>query len=242
MSRLQETRSVHTRGLDDFSIYKYVIPSEALVYAIMTGNVTEVRHLARLGADISSTDSWIVYEACLHGREMMQAMMLNEALNVNPALPGQMGDTVFHFLLRTPSPRFADSKAEVIKSILVSGIQPWERDRLGNTALHILATSELQGDQDGYGIMKLLLDHKPQIPVHITSRFRAIIDAPNEHGNSPLLLAALHNNLRCLQLLLDNGACPNVKGQFNKTPLFFARSRGYVEIAELLTRYRATMD
>lgn len=219
------------------SLYKSIIPSEALIYAILTGKEAEVRHLARLGATIQVPDAWILYDACLRGPSMIDALSLNPRLHLNPAVPGQMGDTIFHFLLRTPAVRFANDKLEEISLLLHKGVNVWERDRYGNTILHILSSAP----KEAYGcdILKLLFTIGPQVSHQFILRLESEIDSPNEHGNTALLEAALCNNTRCAELLLERGCNPNYRGQFGKTALFFAVSRNYLELSEILTGYGA---
>ena len=222
------------------SLYKSIIPSEALIYAILTGKEAEVRHLARLGANIQVPDAWILYDACLRGTGMISALSLNPRLYLNPAIPGQMGDTVFHFLLRTPAARFCTDKLEVISLLLHKGVNIWERDRYGNTTLNILSTSSSQACS--YDIMKIVFAIGPYVSQNFLVRLRSEIDATNEHGNTPLLEAVLCNNTGCAELLLEQGCNANFKGQFGKTALFFARSRNSLEMLSLLRSYKAVAE
>ena len=49
-----------------------------------------------------------------------------------------------------------------------------------------------------------------------------MINEPDAQGCTPLHYASRHGHIRCLQRLMDLGACPNVKDANNESPLHFA--------------------
>ena len=217
---------------------KSIITPQSLVYAIMTGDVLAVRLLVRLGATIQAHDAWVVYEACLLGCDMLRALSSNPGINLNLAIPGQLGDTILHFVLRSPPFRFVDDKLDVVAMLLLRGADARQRDRLGNNALHIIASALQQSDEDGYRMMQLFFGGSLHaLPVHIRSQSIAKIDAVNGDGNTALHLAVLKNNVKCVQLLLSQGANPRIKGQFGKPPLFFALSRNFQQVSDMLERH-----
>lgn len=172
------------------------ITPQSLVYAIMTGDVLAVRLLARLGANIQPDDAWAVYEACLLGCDMLRALSSNPGIDLNPAIPGQLGDTILHFVLRSPPSRFVDDKTDIVAMLLLRGADAWRCDRLGNNALHIVANSLQHSDEDGHRMMQLFYGvSKHVLPVHIRSRCIAEINAVNEDGNTALHLATLKKQL-----------------------------------------------
>ncbi|KAK1656546.1 hypothetical protein BDP55DRAFT_741067 [Colletotrichum godetiae] len=69
---------------------------------------------------------------------MIQALLLNPDIDSNLELPGNNGRTLHH-LLRTPAAQFQGSKVNVIQLLLLTGVDPFQRDNLGDTALHLLA-------------------------------------------------------------------------------------------------------
>ena len=52
--------------------------------------------------------------------------------------------------------------------------------------------------------------------------FARMINEPDAQGCTPLHYASRHGHIRCLQRLMDLGACPNVKDANNESPLHFA--------------------
>jgi hypothetical protein len=209
----------------------------------MTGDVAAVRLLVRLGVTICIDDSWVVYEACLHGCDMLRALSLNPGIDLNPAIPGQMGDTVLHFVLRSPPFRFGDNKDDVVAMLLLQGANAWARDRIGNNALHIITNSPQLNDDDGYKLLQLFYGETTHVlPVHVRSRFAAEIDAVNKDGNTALMLAVLHNHVKCVQILLSHGANPRINGEFGKPPLFFALSRNFSSVVHMLQYHGASLQ
>ena len=61
-------------------------------------------------------------------------------------------------------------------------------------------------------------------------------------GDRPLHEVARRGNARCIQLLLESGADPNLKGEDSFTPLEVAVSRGYLDVARLLLEAGARID
>ena len=64
-------------------------------------------------------------------------------------------------------------------------------------------------------------------------------DARNLHDETPLMLAALHNQLGLTELLLARGADVNKPGW---TPLHYAATKGHIQIMRLLLEHHAYID
>merc|ERR1712080_813011 len=73
---------------------------ESLIYAVMSRDVRQVQKLLNFGIVINPSDAWIIYDACLQGPDMIQALASDPNIDLNPTVPQQNGDRVFHFLLR----------------------------------------------------------------------------------------------------------------------------------------------
>lgn len=69
----------------------------------------------------------------------------------------------------------------------------------------------------------------------------ADVNLPNEKGRTALMFAAIYGSVPITDLLLRNGANPNVVPSDNegKTALMAAASKGYKEVVELLLKYNA---
>lgn len=66
----------------------------------------------------------------------------------------------------------------------------------------------------------------------------ALINAGIEK-RSPLHFAVEKNALKCVELLLDNGANPNTPQVYTETPLHVAAALGHIESMEMLLKYGA---
>lgn len=204
--------------------------SDALLYAIMSKNLAQVESLVNCGVKVLPADSWIIYEACLEGPPMIDAISSNAEIDLNPLIPGQHGDRVLHHLLRTPSSRFKFDKFHTMKCLFQKGVCPTMPDRKGNTALHILAQDPL-----GFELLGFLLSDNSALPPRTKSSILASIDCKNQiDGNTALLVATQHRREINVRLLLEKGSNPHIRGEFGRTALYFAVARDCVEIARLL--------
>lgn len=70
----------------------------------------------------------------------------------------------------------------------------------------------------------------------------AVIDDPNEKGNTPLWIASYKRYPCIMKELLDNGADVNWKNYKGNPPLYGVCERGPVKIAELLVSYGAEVE
>ncbi|KAH6881113.1 ankyrin repeat-containing domain protein [Thelonectria olida] len=235
-------------GSDESTLFDFHGPSEIPAYAIISGNRGQARALAAAGAYNHPADAWVIYEACLQGPAMIQALSVNPILDLSPRLPGQMGDTVFHLLLRTHPSRFPHTKIATIMELLQAGVDPLQPDRFGNTALHILAGVPTDMQDDAFELMKLLFGNQATPLVRLSCissvNHRSGVDSINnsESSSTPLQIGVIHNHISCVKLLLDNGASPHVRGLFNKTPLYFAVIRDFVDVADVLLRHGAALE
>ncbi|KAF5240556.1 hypothetical protein FANTH_9527 [Fusarium anthophilum] len=222
--------------------------TDDLVHAVLAGNIPRVRHLSEMGFAVSVADSWVVYQACLQGIRMMYALNMNPRSKLNRVMPWQMGDRVFHFLLRTPSDRFLGSKVLAIVYLIQHGAHVLEKDRLGNTALHILAEVPTQDDTDGFGVVKALLDRDDNNFVSESTREACISHVDNRNtpleageGSTALMNAVTHGHVECAQVLLEHGANPHLIGPLYQPPLYHAVIRDFPAVASVLLKFGAVV-
>lgn len=67
----------------------------------------------------------------------------------------------------------------------------------------------------------------------------ANIEAANEEGMTPLLVAASQGRVRELQMLLERGANVEAVNEEGRTPLLVAASQGYVKVLSDAARARS---
>lgn len=88
--------SIMTLDLGDFVDVNAV---NTLFYAVLLGDADEVRALCSDGMYISLLDSWIIFEACLQGPDMIQAFCSNPWLDLGQPLAGPTSSPVISYLL-----------------------------------------------------------------------------------------------------------------------------------------------
>ncbi|OAA55985.1 Ankyrin repeat-containing domain protein [Cordyceps fumosorosea ARSEF 2679] len=210
-----------------------IIDAEAvntLFHAVLSGDADEVRALSSDGVYISPLDSWIFFEACLQGPNMIHAFCNNPWVDLGQPLAGPTGGALINYLLKTAASRFPLGKRDTIIAVLQQAVNPIVYDHCGNHALHILAES---AETDAAALMKLFLcgtdsgcDFTAAACVpHINSRNWPKLGS--EFGNTPLTLAVLRNNIECVHILLQNGADPTSRGEFDQTAMQLAVSRRF---------------
>ena len=134
------------------------------------------------------------------------------AERTNPNRKQSRGLTTWHEAIRS-------GDVERVRALLHAGADINALDEHGQTAL---MNAVYWGNLD---IAKLLIEAGSEL--NHTAKYRL----------TALFLAVIGNRPQFVQLLVDAGADRNVrgsKGQFNLTPLEYARKRGFVEIIRIL--------
>lgn len=206
--------------------------SATLVSAILARDTERVRLLLDAGVVLIKPDTWVLYEACLCGLEMLHLLLFDSDIDFNCPVPQENGEIILHFVLRTPRERFRDDKEDIVKLLLRTGANPFLPDRLGDTAIHFLAgdTRTAGSSTEGYRLLRLLLEDCPEL----RERCSEYINSKNNFNDTPLVIAVLYHNIECVQLLLDHGADPFEPGEFGMNALDFAAQREYSSIVRLL--------
>lgn len=211
---------------------------ELLITSIMTGHLAQVRLLIADGTFITDRYTWALYYACLNGRDMIEALLRSPHIDFNFAMPELEGDSLLHLVLRTSPDRFRHHKDAIIKLLIRNGVNPLQCDRLGDTALHILAghssgsielLKHLLGEP-GNGFTDLALGN-------LQAACRAHINVQNNYGNTPLVVAVLYNHIDYISLFLSYGADTKICGEWGCSALDFATIRQYNEAETLLRRH-----
>lgn len=209
-----------------------IAESAALASNILARDTQRVRLLLDLGITLIKAHTWVLYDACLCGLEMLHLLLFGSDIDFNIPLAQGGGDTILHFVLRTPQERFRDSKEDIVRLLLRTGTNPFRCDQLGDTAFHLLAgnTTPVGSSTEGSRLLRLLLEDCPELQEPCLSS----INNKNDFGDTPLIIAVLYNNIECAQLLLEHGADPFKLGEYGMTALDYAEEREYEEITGLL--------
>lgn len=113
-------------------------------------------------------------------------------------------------------------RPEVVQNLLARGFDPNTPNEKGIAGLLVAIQSEAPKSA-------LVLAKHPQTHIH----------ARNQLGETPLMLAAIHNQLELARVLIERGAEVNQPGW---TPLHYAATRGHREMMRLLLDNEAYID
>lgn len=122
-------------------------------------------------------------------------------------------------------------RSRVAEKLLLSGADPDIQDINGDTLLHTLVADNTDKD-DSFQFIKLLIS------------FGSDVNLINNNGDSPLSLSTKYGKSDIADLLLTNGADPNLLGKHGEPLLVKAVScdEGKVEILQLLVSHGADID
>ncbi|CAB0042258.1 unnamed protein product [Trichogramma brassicae] len=115
---------------------------------------------------------------------------------------GLRGNTPLHYAL-------VYARRDMLRSLLRNGADPRLTNAVGNTALHVLCQKE--ADDDGLAELFLRLTDRSDPPIEL--------DARNDSGETPLLLALRCANKKVARLLATRGADPKLVDARGRTAL-----------------------
>lgn len=198
--------------------------------AVLGGDVDQVQALVNMGVRMSEPHDWILYHACLQGLDMVHALSA-AGISFNINVPTDGRDSILHFVLRTPTFRFTDGKFRIVEFLCNHGADPFGRDRLSETALHILA---VQLGDSNIELLHYILQDNGSGPV-------PYLDHQNHYGDTALSAAVLSHNTAAARLLLEFGADPNIKDDLGGNAAHYAIREENIEMVELLYEFGARL-
>ncbi|CAB0041782.1 unnamed protein product [Trichogramma brassicae] len=156
--------------------------------------------------------------ACNHGRNDIVEKFLEFGQDPN-FLVQETGDSPLHLAM------FSAAKKKMIELLLRNGANPNLANKDGLTPLHVICDE--YGSDGDCAKMLFELSNEKYHPVQF--------DAQNKLGDTPLHLALRHGNRKMVELLLRNGASPNVANINGSTPLhIICKTDDDVILAEML--------
>jgi ankyrin repeat protein len=113
-------------------------------------------------------------------------------------------------------------RPEVVENLLARGFDPNTPNENGTPGLMVAIQSEA-----------------PKSAMVLAKHPKTVVEFQNKLGETPLMLAAIQNQLELARVLIDRGAEVNRKGW---TPLHYASTRGHREMMRLLLDHDAYID
>ncbi len=216
-----DSAAVNRRGPDG---------STPLQWAVYRGNVAEVEHLLRAGANVSAANDYgatPMMLAAVKGNVAIIKLLLEAG--ADPESPNADGQTALMLVART-------GNVEAAKILLRHGAHVDERERWrGQTAL--MWASALRQPQ----MMELLLSHGADVNAraaiydyerHITAEGRA--KSEDTGGLTPLLYAARDNCMACVNVLIAHHVDINLPDPDGFAPVTIAILNSNWDIAKRL--------
>lgn len=196
--------------------------SDMLAIGILAGNVAHVEALVRLEATVSVRHHWTLYQACLVGSDIVQALLLSPQISSALYDPAESGDAIVHWVLRTSSSRFSTLKQQVVELLSKHSARFFEPDKLRETYLYILAAIPEEEEAE---ILRVILLERGRTPC---------LNHRNHSSDTALIIAIIYNHLEAAKLLLNLGADPNIKGEGGLPAIYHAIYQSNLEMLALL--------
>lgn len=117
-----------------------------------------------------------------------------------------------------------DSVKETFEALLLSGLT-WKYSVLSSTVLDSdmeLLTKLVENDEDPYtALHAAALSNEPEVVCRLLIA-GSHVDAQDNLKRTPLLIAAIHGNVNCVELLIKAGADFNIVDHQESSPLHLA--------------------
>lgn len=201
-----------------------------LIIASGKGNNTIVEYLLGKGADINFTNdkgNTALHLAALNGHIGVVITLLNNT-DVDKAKFNKTGYTPLEFAISSNAD--LETKIEIINEFRRNAINMNARTKFGYGLLHVAAAN------NKHEIIPFLIENGADINSKTDDKFE----------NTPLILACLSGYEEVAEVLLKNGANPNLENKTNSTiietpmtPLVISITKGFTEIVKILIKNRA---
>lgn len=215
---------------------------EALVNAVLVGDVKHLQQLIAKGADVNAKDGLGLTPLCWAKSEDVARLLIAKGADVNAR--DWSGQTALHTAA-------SSGRNEVVALLIEQGANVNAVDNFGETPLY---RAVLKGDTD---TVRLLIRHGADVgvgdlrgntPLHCAPNADiaalligkgANVRAANRYGYTPLHEAARQGYSDVAKLLIAKGADVNAKDKSGRTPLFLSRD---ADMASLLVNKGASVQ
>ncbi|XP_062515378.1 kinase D-interacting substrate of 220 kDa-like [Corticium candelabrum] len=185
--------------------------NEELREAVERGDIESVTRLLEMKGDVNARDkdgNTLLMQACRKKKKEMVVLLLSKSADVN-----ETGDCGWTALIVS-----AIVRSEEITDLLlnVKDINVMKGDYWGRTAIHYAA-----GNNHVTIVERLLSCSVP-------------VDINDNDGCTPLLFAAWHGDVCCVDVLLKHGASPQHESECGVSPLEIAKGKGHSDVVEMM--------
>jgi cytohesin len=193
--------------------------------AVESGNLEEVSRMVESGASVEGNPSpgysdRTPLESAFNQKDPDIALyLIDHGASLKPKIHSPYGPLLY---------QAARSDISIVKRLLDSGLDP-NSGVNEFTPLHLLGGGN-QGDRS-YDT-----DQTIQAKIHLLIRYGANPNLQDQHGQTPLHIAAKHNTPAAVKALLEEKANPNLQDRDGNTPLHLAADMHSYEIIRMLLR------
>jgi ankyrin repeat protein len=203
----------------DLEITDYEFKNTALFFGIGNNHTEVVEYLIEKGANInhrnSNGDSPLHF-ACIKGNLQLVKLLHQKGADLNE--PNSEGNTPIAFCTGN---KFTDVMEYLIEN----------KVNLKNQKVHLLPLTHHCIENEMYWGLELLI-----------TADKTLINKWDKNFNTPLEFAVQINNVDAVDILLENGANPNVCNSINITPLYEAVENGNLELVKILVKYGVDLN
>ena len=201
--------------------------------AIENGDISKVRELLKNGTDVSSTNAegWSALHLAVKANKpaIVKELLSNKKINMNPTLPIDSvftdSDTKWYADGQTPLLLAAYyGYSDIVTMLLSYGADILAKDSIDDAmAIHIASAKGY------YKVVEAILDSAAARNSKID-----IVNAGDNTGTTPLMWAAMNNQVTVISILIRYKANVNMQDDDGWTPLHFAAASDSYRAVEIL--------